>query len=82
MTSWNVGDGLGEQYTELYEVQAMEGRTFIMVDWTGDPPRHMAEANVKKVAEKLCKEQACRIQYCLQGTERDDWAISTVPMLT
>ena len=38
MTSWNVGDGLGEQYTELYEVQAMEGRTFIMVDWTGDPP--------------------------------------------
>ena len=44
--------------------------------------RHMAEANVKKVAEKLCKEQACRIQYCLQGTERDDWAMNTVPMLT
>ena len=37
------------------------------VDWTGDPYRHMAEANIKKVADKLCKEQACQIQYCLQG---------------
>jgi hypothetical protein len=29
---------------------------------------HMADAQVKDFVSKLCKKQACAIQFCLQGT--------------